>query len=69
MILFAVWGVFLWKATLKPTGSIVRFSALAFVTQGIATVILAFLRPDEMTHLLLDSTPWFILGIPLLTRA
>lgn len=66
-VLFAVWGFFLWRAADQPSGMMVRFSALAFVTQGIATVILALLRPGETTHLLLDSTPWLILGIPLMT--
>lgn len=64
-VLAAVWGIFLWESaeTLDASRKLLQFTVVAFLTQGIATVILGLLRPTEIAHLLLDSVPWFVLGI------
>lgn len=61
--LFAVWGIFLWK-----NNNLNKFSAYAFVTQGLVMILLGLFRLSEVAHLFTDSILWLILGFLLLRR-
>lgn len=69
-MLFAVWGIFLWKESKTPQKNsiFISFTGWAFVTQAISMIILALLRTHETSHFILDSIPWFMLGIFLLRK-
>ena len=67
-VLYFVWGLFLWKASKEATKNslFISFTGVAFITQAIIMIIMAFLRTGEALHFVLDSIPWFILGFLLL---
>lgn len=64
-ILFLVWGIFTWIASRNPKEHIlfVQFTAWALVTHAGVMVCLGFLRNGELLHFLVDSVPYFVLGI------
>ncbi|MEK7103477.1 MAG: hypothetical protein AAB870_03985 [Patescibacteria group bacterium] len=61
--LFLVWGCFLWKDK-----QLSRFSGYAFLSQGVAMILLGLFRSQEMIHLFTDSVLWIILGVLLLKQ-
>ena len=61
VVLYSVWGVFLWK-----NKDLNRFSGFAFVAQGLTMIILGTIRKNEFIHLFSDSVLWIVLGFLLL---
>ena len=66
-VLFLIWGIFTWIASCNPKENslFVRFTAWALLTHGIVMICLGFLRAGELTHFLIDSVPYFVLGLVL----
>lgn len=67
--LFLVWGIFLWGSSknLEKNITFIKFTGLAFIVHAITMLIVGIVIPENFTHLLLDSIPWFILGTLILS--
>ena len=62
---YLVWGIFVWKAAKNPENnlSLIKFTAWGFFANVAMNIIVGLFRTQELSHLLTDSIPWFVLGL------
>jgi hypothetical protein len=57
MVIFLVWGWYLWKASFEPKkhSLFIDFSIWANIAHGLTMILIGLLREGELIHLLKDS--------------
>jgi hypothetical protein len=65
MVIYFVWGIFLWKASNAPLKQklFIDFTLWATLAHIFAMLVVGFIRRADLSHLLVDATA---LAIPLL---
>jgi len=64
-VLFFIWGIFLWRSStdIKSNKTFINFTAWALLTHGLVFIAIGLLKPEILTHAILDSIWWIAAGV------